>query len=513
MKNKYIYILTTVILLLATALYFILWNTGNILNTDIINWINSSSWLLNNENIISESDKQIDISFNEIDPNNYESVNEFLTYFVNWSWVVLNVDLLEENFYINVYTDNWYIVTRFNKEFIFNIDKIVDKNVKNQAIMDIYNSYKIDKYILWEANDFRSWVRLLEEDELSSNMQLHNNLLLPFKWESFLETKNRLESKENKTNDDKQQLSYLYDFSWEYKKSLNLKSEIGIEAIKYKIEWRVFNLWNALEWAKVEILNYDNAFAFTNEKWEYSLEFDAYPLTRLRLRWSFDNLSDWYNGVYIIFDSDEQSSSDINFSLHKSDTSKLVNIEEMNKADKLIVKSSLWNEFEFKKWVLLDNDGRVYNDDFYAEIFEFNRVTPWMDNFLSLDSFDEIYWYVWDMMITNWMTYLSLKDLEWNELFISKKNPIITRQYSDIEFMLNNLQIWTSILTENQLDMILEKSKEEWYPIDNTFLWERWISWFAPWWVLNRTKWLWENNGIKLLNKSWLKESLYYNVD
>ena len=218
MKNKYIYILTTVILLLATVLYFILWNTGNILNTDIINWINSSSWLLNNENIISESDKQIDISFNEIDPNNYESVNEFLTYFVNWSWVVLNVDLLEENFYINVYTDNWYIVTRFNKEFIFNIDKIVDKNVKNQAIMDIYNSYKIDKYILWEANDFRSWVRLLEEDELSSNMQLHNNLLLPFKWESFLETKNRLESKENKTNDDKQQLSYLYDFSWEYKK-------------------------------------------------------------------------------------------------------------------------------------------------------------------------------------------------------------------------------------------------------------------------------------------------------
>ena len=145
MKNKYIYILTTVILLLATVLYFILWNTGNILNTDIINWINSSSWLLNNENIISESDKQIDISFNEIDPNNYESVNEFLTYFVNWSWVVLNVDLLEENFYINVYTDNWYIVTRFNKEFISNIDKIVDKNVKNQAIMDIYNSYKIDK--------------------------------------------------------------------------------------------------------------------------------------------------------------------------------------------------------------------------------------------------------------------------------------------------------------------------------------------------------------------------------
>ena len=111
------------------------------------------------------------------------------------------------------------------------------------------------------------------------------------------------------------------------------------------------------------------------------------------------------------------------------------------------------------------------------------------------------------------MTYLMVTDLDWNELYISKNNPIVTRQYYDLKYSLNNKIKWTDILTNSQVDLILDMSKKWWYPIDNIFLTNRKISWFAPWWVLNVKKWIWENNWIRLLNKDWLKEALYYNID
>jgi hypothetical protein len=179
----------------------------------------------------------------------------------------------------------------------------------------------------------------------------------------------------------------------------------------------------------------------------------------------------------------------------------------------VIVKSSIWNEFHFRSWVIVDRNWNIYNKDFKVYIFEFNKNTDWMENFLSMDNFDSVLGYTWNMMITNWMTYLMLQDLDWNELFISKNNPIVTIQKMDIKSLLTSHENWTEKLTEKQLQLILEKSKEDWYPIDNEFLLNRWITWFTPWWVLNTKKWIRENNWIKLLNKSWFKEWLYYNVD
>ena len=509
MKNKYIYLLSLVGFIFVLLLYF----TISFFNK---NFDSRHASEIEQRQVIQEwikSNKKININMDDFNPSIYDWVNDFLWYFINGSWIILNVDLLEEDFYIKTNKEDSFTIIKFDKDLISEIDNSSNKNFKNQAILDIFNSYKKDKYILWEPTDSRSWVRILEEYELPSNMRLHNNLLLPYNWESFLQTTNRLESKENKTLEDKQQLSYLYDFSWDYNKSLVLKESIDIEKITYKIEWRVFNLWKSLKWAKIEVLNYDNIFAYTNKKWEYHLEFETFPLTRLRLRASYEDLSDWYNWVYVVFDYDNQFSEDINFSLHVSDTKELILWKDLISWNTKIVKSSLWNTFEFKEGVLIDIENKVYNWDFNVEIFEFNRNTPWMESFLTLDNFDEVYWYTWNMMITNGMTYLLITDVEWNELFISKKNPIITKQNIDIDYLLNNSQNWTNILTKAQLELILQKSKEDWYTVDNKFLTERNITWFAPWWVLNRTKWIWENNWIKLLNKSWLKESLYYNID
>ncbi len=505
MKKKFIYI-TVFILLLGAILLFV---NNSSKNKKIFSNVGNNTM----DNIISEKNKEINIDNDIINPENYEWVEDFLWYFVKWTWVILNVDLLNENFYINTFTDDSYTVIKFDKKLINEIDKSNNKNIKNQAITDIYNSYKKNKYIYWEPNNERSWIRLLEKNELAPNLIMHNSLLDPYNWESFLERYKRLENKKNKTKEDNQQLSYLYDFAWDYDNALKIKKDEWIKKIKYKISWRVFNLWKSLKWAKIEILNYKNISTITDEEWKYSFEIDTYPLTRLRLRASYNNFSDWYNWIYILFDFNNQFAQNIDFNLHNSDTSVLVKSSDINWGNIKIIKSSLWNEFEFKAWVLLTKDWKKYNWDFNVLIFEFNRNTPWMENFLSLDNFDSVYWYTWNKMITNWMTYLMLFDTNWNELYISKKNPIITRQYSDIKYLLNTKINWTSLLTNTELNLILEKSKEKWYTIDNQFLLDRKISWFAPWWVLNRTRWIWENNPIKLLNKDWFKQSLYYNID
>ena len=457
--------------------------------------------------------KNIDSNMKTINPNNYKSVKEFLNYFKSWSGIKLNVDLLKETFYINTYREWGYIVTKLDKEFILEIDEVNNKNIKNKVILDIFNSYKTDNYIHWEPTKDRSWVRLLEEHELPNYMKAHNDILMPYSGESFLERKSRLEDKLNKTTEDKKQLWYLNDFSWNYKEALIWKKESWIKKINYQIKWKVFNSWKVLKKAKIEVLNYENLSTFTNEKWEYTLNFETYPLTRLRLRATYPWLSDSYNGTYIVFNFNNQSSDNVNFSLLKPDTIKKIDKENLKLNKKILVESSLWNSFEFKSWVLINSEWIKYDWDFIVEIYEFNRNTLGMDNFLSLDNFDTVYWYTWDKMITNGMTYLLVKDNNWNELFISKKNPIITKQKIDIDYLLKNKQNWTSVLTKEELNLILEKSKKDWYSIDRKFLIERNITWLSPWWVLNRTRWIWENRPIKLLNKSWFKQSLYYNVD
>ena len=509
MKKKNIFILIVSILIWLTLFFwFNLLGKKNIdkkLDDEIIlhNWNDENNKLL-------ITDKNIDIS-KEINPNNYKWVKEFLEYFSVWTWIILNVDLLNEDFFINTYSEEWYTVIKFDKELIDEIDKSNNKNIKNQAIIDIYNSYKRNKIIYWKPTEDRSWIRLLKYNELSYWSQLHNSILDPYRWESFIEMKNRLKNKKNKTKEDWHKLSYIYDFEWDYERSLKIKQKKWIKQINYKISWRVFNNWKILSWALVEVLNYKDIYTYTNNDWEYILEFNTYPLTRLRLRASFNWLSDWYNWVHIIYNFDNQFKNNLNFNLHIADTVKIIKYNELDKEK--IVKSSLWNEFIFKKWVLLDKNWMIYTWDFKVYIYEFNRNTPWMENFLRLDNFDNLYWYTWNMMITNWMTYLMVTDLDWNELYISKNNPIVTRQYYDLKYSLNNKIKWTDILTNSQVDLILDMSKKWWYPIDNIFLTNRKISWFAPWWVLNVKKWIWENNWIRLLNKDWLKEALYYNID
>lgn len=460
----------------------------------------------------SKDSKKIDIS-KEINPDNYESLEEFIGYFNTGSWVKLSVDMTKENFYTKKRVEDWtYSITLFDKELISHVDSS-SKSIKNQAITDIYESYKKEDFLYWEPNEDRAWVRILDEDELEPQLQLHNNLLLPYKWENYYEKLERLESKQNKTKNDYVQLAYLYDFSWDYEKSNKMKEDNNIKKIKYSIEWRVIHYWEPVANAKIEVLNTRDV-TYSDKDWYYQIEFETYPMTRARFRARKEGVSDGYNWVYILYDSDNQSKKDIDFHLQKYDNKVLIKQENLEWWKKVTAKSSIWNTFVFEKWKVITKDKKPYNKDFYAYVYEFNRQTPAMEYLIWLDNFDPVYGYSWDMMVTAWMTYMMMTTLDWEEeLFISKQNPVISRQQINMDIQYNNDEEWTTALTKDQFELLLKKSKEPWYNIDRVFLENRWISWLSPWWVLNKERWVWENRPIKIINKNWLKESLYYNVD
>lgn len=459
----------------------------------------------------SKEEKTIDIS-KKIDPSKYDSLEEFIGYFNTGSWVILDVDMEKEDFYTKKRVEDWkYIITLFDKDLINHIDT-ASEGIKEQAIMDIYNSYKEEDFLYWEPTEERDWVRILDNNELEPKFQLHNNLLMPYEWENYYEQLDRLESKQDKSTEDYQQLAYLYDFSWDYQKANQTKEQNEIEQINYSINWKVFNQWEPVPNAKIEVLNTWD-ITYTDKTWYYEIDFDTYPMTRARFRASKDGLSDGYNWVYILYDSKNQTTEDLSFNLHKYDKKVLIKQSDLSWWDTKTVTSSIWNSFVFEKAKVITKDWNTYNKDFYAYIYEFDRQTPWMENFLWLDNFDPVYGYSWDMMVTAWMTYMMMTTLDWEELFISKQNPIITRQQINMDIQYNNDEEWTNPLTKEQFELLLKKSKEPWYTIDRVFLENRGISWLSPWWVLNKSRWVWENRPIKIINKDWLKESLYYNVD
>jgi len=469
--------------------------------------------VLQSSKIIYSKEKEVDITKKDIDPNKYETLNEFIHYFNTWSWISLSVNLEKEPFYIKTWSWKNTIIKKIDNDTIINVDKNSDKNIKNIAINEIFQSYLNDNYVYWEPNWVRNSVRFLENNELPRNLSIHNKILSFNSWESFNEIKKRLEDISNKSKEDYLELSYIYDYAWQYDKANLYKKISWANKINYTIKWKAFNSDSALKWASISLLNNPNIKTTTDNNWEYTLSFETYPETRIRLRASYLWLSDWFNWTYIIFDYDNQVENDINFNLHKYDTKNELDTSKIINWTPYIIKSSLWNIFEINKNSIVYKNWKTYSWKFITYIYEFNKDTPWMDNFLTLDNFDNTYWLDWNMMITNGMTYLLITDTQWNELYISKKNPIKTQQYIDIKSMMTSDINWTKMLTESELDLILEKSEEEGYPITFEFLKERNISWFSPWWVLNVKKWIWENSWIKLINKNWLKEWLYYNID
>jgi len=135
---------------------------------------------------------------------------------------------------------------------------------------------------------------------------------------------------------------------------------------------------------------------------------------------------------------------------------------------------------------------------------------------LENDTFEPVYWYVWNIMKTFWMPYIQIIDKKTKkELFTKSSNPIILQNqvyhmkelYSDYDKL-----YWA--ITDEDMKYLVKYSLESQnpYPIDFDFLTSNdFLRWPARW-SLDRETWVWSNVWHRVLNEWWLVELPFYHL-
>lgn len=459
-----------------------------------------------------------------INPNKYNTFKSFLLDFKTFSWVL--IDPINEKFVIWLKTsdkDTTFIPFDFKKSNnIFD-----DSNNKNLAILDIYSAYK--KWWLYWWVDSKVWNKVLFETDLqhpktaelngifaANVFNQSNNVYNKIKW---------LEKSDNIWISNMELLAYLYDFTWDYSKWSDLRKKICDKYtqkcdndIDVKVTWYV--LWSdsyPIVWAKVELLNNGSVNTLTDDKWFFTLNFKNSSFSHLRFKSSLEWYSDWFNTVSLNNNYSWNSDIVLDFNLNKSENH--ISINNENRASFIKWKYYIVDSENSKYFIPID--GLYYKDwnkftwnnlDIYTYLF---KKTSNMNSMLENDTFEPVYWYVWNIMKTFGMPYIQFIDKDtWKELFIKSSNPMVLQNqiYHMKELYENHDKIYQE-LTKEDMKFLVSKSEElGWYPIDFDFLIKNNLLRWPAWWSLDRVTWIWHNVWSRVVNVDWLVELPFYHI-
>lgn len=453
-----------------------------------------------------------------IDPNKYSTFSWFLNDFKSFSWV--KIDPINENFSIAIEQGSWwtlYIPFRFLK----NKENFDDKINKNLAILDIYSAYKNWKIYGWANSSYGT--KIIFEDEVqhpeSSDLkQIFWKSLNINKVISELETHELSKSK-------KELLSYLYDFTWDYKKANENRKKLCEESkdckeIILKVSWKILDQNSKpVVWAKVELLNDDNFYTISWKDGIFNMDIKYSVFSHIRFKASINWYSDWFN-TYSINDYflDLKSKPIIaNFTLNKANNIISINNSTISKYKKdkyYIIEDEHSKYMVPTDWLYYEDDTKYEKGNFDVYLYFFKK-TDNANNLLNNDTFSPVVWYVWNLMKTFWMPYIQFVDKETKkELFVKSSNPMILQNhiYHMKELYENHDKIYTAI-TKEDMKYLVKISKEKWwYPIDYNFLTtNNFLKWPA-WWALDRKTWVWWNIWMKVINEDWLVELPFYSI-
>jgi len=456
-----------------------------------------------------------------IDPEKYKNFEEFLLDFKTFSWVT--IDPINEKFSISIKNENWdmlYIPYNFqkNKE---NFDNEVNKNL---AILDIYNSYK-DNLIYWWYNS-DSWARVIYEWDLVH--PLTDTLLDIFSSKiNIFDIINDFNKSEFIWKENTELLSYLYDLVGDYdsasknRDSLCIDYDVCNKTILLKISWKVVDSnWDGVNNAKIISLNQNKILWYSNEKWEYNFSLEVFPFTHLRFKSSLEWYSDWFvnysiNDYYFPADSKNVI---LNYVLNTP--TNVLSISQDNKLNYIkwwyyLLENDLSKYFIPIDWLYFQDWTKYIEGWFDIYLYQFTKWSN-MDNLLENDTFEPVYWYVWNIMKTFWMPYIQIIDKKTKkELFTKSSNPIILQNqvyhmkelYSDYDKL-----YWA--ITDEDMKYLVKYSLESQnpYPIDFDFLTSNdFLRWPARW-SLDRETWVWSNVWHRVLNEWWLVELPFYHL-
>lgn len=457
-----------------------------------------------------------------INPEKYKNFKDFLVEFKSFSWV--NIDPISENFSIWIKKENWNIIyIPFDYKYI-NKPFEEDKN-KNLAILDIYSAYKEWMVFWWSRS--KSWEKIIFDDEINNHPETVELNKIFNRQENVNKYIESLEKTQNLPTSKKELLSYLYDFVWNYDKANEERENIcknnsNCSSIKSEIilTWKILDEnWKPINWAKVELLNNPLVNYTTKQDWSYELKANSIPFSHLRIKASFEWYSDWFTTYALTKNTNEKQdfklSSDITLNKYSEKiTISQTNSESFKKWKYYVIKTEYSTYFVPTDWLFFEDWSNYSDENFDIYTYQFTKWSN-MSNLLENDTFEPVFWYVWNIMKTFWMPYIQFIDKKTKkELFIKSSNPMILQNqiYHMKELYENYDKIYEAVTKEDMKKLYEYSQNNEWYPIDFDYLVKNNILRWPARWALDRKTWIWSNVWQKLLNETWLVELPFYSI-
>lgn len=453
-----------------------------------------------------------------INPEKYKDITDFLKELNSYSWMTL--DTLNESFVINIKSSDWndiFIPFDFTKKNEY----FKEKQNKNLAILDIFTAYKNNTIYWW--NNSNNSQKVIFDYELTHPGTKELNRIFSSEINVFDYIKS-LENTDEIWNENSEILAYLYDFTWNYSSWNILKNANCSDSDCKKdiiFSWYILDEnKKPLKWVNIEILNNPKFKTISWEDWFYELKYSDFPFSHIRLKASFNEFSDWFSNYSFNYFNTEINEFQVNldFNLHKSWDQILVDSNYINKNSKYyIIETKNSKYFIPIEWLFFENWEKYLSKDhnFKVYLYQFTKDSN-MTNLLENDTFEPVYWYVWNIMKTFWMPYIQIIDQKTKkEIFTKSTFPMILQNqiYHMKELYENHDKIYTEI-TKKDMEYLVEYSNNSSnpYPIDFEFLTKNDFLRWPAWWVLDRKTWIWSNIWHRVVNVDWLVELPFFHI-
>ncbi len=364
-------------------------------------------------------------------------------------------------------------------------------------------------------------IRRKKNIELPQDLRFHNEIQNGIDEGLYLKKLNLLKNKKQKTADDWFQLSYLYNLSGDYLDSQNAKSYACKLEQKYCKNKKYTFYGHIIDYAGVPVSNAKVTLlsktkeAITDQNGDFIFNNIAFGsnLEKIRINISRKDFVDLIDEKLIL----NHKTNKINlgtFVITKgiSDIFAL-DLDKKEISCKKNDKVSCWfvdNKFVLQtekvtykipiKSFYIGNQLKEHGKVFFVAYFFNNGTVP--SELINLDIFDSSGDLSGTSMYSHGMPYIQIFDSRGERIDVLSSHPM------DIEMTILNFDDIKQKIKKSDLELLLKQSKSGW--IDFDFLRKHFIIEFPAFWVLDRKTGVWNNIGLKLLDKYGLMRSVFY---
>tara|TARA_B100000315_G_scaffold260852_1_gene326319 strand:+ start:22350 stop:23825 length:1476 start_codon:yes stop_codon:yes gene_type:complete len=372
--------------------------------------------------------------------------------------------------------------------------------------------------------------KLLSEDELSENLQFHNEVYASLS--GGVSTKEMLEDlqmrvrEQGSSSADLSSLAYLYELEGNYGARDALNAEGSCESCRKKIaitiSGSVVDLkGEPVQGAVIDVLGVNEATVHTDSNGLYTITISTFVPGKVRVSALKRNFSDGVMSVNTVSKNKTFYKAD---PIIIADAVSIVTIDTQNKTvsgsrnevreDGVFVVRTDQSTYEIPAGAIVHKSGIQYKGEVDVYLYEFSQGNI-PEGLIQVDTFDDVRGFAGDLMKTFGMPFIQFFSSSGEELHVLRSNSmVLTYKIANMnELRRNTLAIYSPLTNEDMKFLVDISSKSpRAYPIDREFLIENQLLRFPAFWVYDRRAGIWNSVGISVLDTSGTIKSEFYTI-